>query len=98
MLREAVDQLVDLALPADALACRDVKGDVLEDAAATEAVNLEQRLVRARLRLPLPLRLRLAPDHRRHELGLRELARGPRADDLAVAQHGDPVGDGEHLL
>ena len=62
-----------------------------------EVVDLEQRLRGARRRL-LDAQEHVAADHQPRELRLRRACGGQRLDLLAAAQHGDAVGDLQHLV
>ena len=103
---ERVDQL-GLAVAVDAGDADDLAGaDVERDAAHlleapvvedVQVVDLEQRVARRRGRL-LDAEQHLAADHRPREALLGRALLRNRLDRLAAPQHGDPVGDLEHLV
>ena len=94
----------ELALPValdacepDDLAGPDVEVDFVE-ARPGEAAHAQQRLAVGReLGLGRKCLIDGTPDDETEDLGLRDARRGHRAPRLAVAQHGDAVGDALHL-
>ena len=103
---ERVDQL-GLAVAVDAGDADDLAGPHLErdvahllDPAVVErvqALDLEERLA-GRRRLLVDAQQHLAPDHQPRQALLGRAGGVERLDLLAAAQHGDPVGDLEHLV
>ena len=103
---DRVDQL-RLAVAVDAGDADDLAGSDLERDAAhlldaalvadVEILDGEQHVSRLRRRL-LDAQEHLAADHRAGERRLGRALAGHRLDLLAAAQHGDPVGDLEHLV
>ena len=105
---QAGDRVDQLGLPvavdagdADDLAGAHLEADAghLLDAAVVEdmqALHLEQHLARVRRRL-LHVEQDVAPDHQARQPGLGGARARHGVDGLAAPQHGDPVGDLEHL-
>ena len=75
----------------DHLAGADLEGDVQEHALAREAVDVENDV--AGLMGLCAVLCDVAPDHRADEVAGREALERLGEDELAVAQHGDPLAD-----
>ena len=81
---------------AENLAFAEREGDAAQRAARRQILDLQHRLADVDRRLRELLR-QTPPDHHADQRRLVGLARRQRADDPAVAEHRDAVGDERHL-